>query len=67
MTVRYVALGARAFLRGYDYVRRRAVENVEVAEASARGAVRGTEPSPYNVQLQLTPTGFTSECSCPAF
>ena len=60
-------LGARAFLRGYDYVRRRAVENVEVAEASARGAVRGTEPSPYNVQLQLTPTGFTSECSCPAF
>jgi superfamily II DNA or RNA helicase len=60
-------LGARAFLRGYDYVRRRAVDNLEVGEASARGSVRGTEPTPYNVQLQLTPQGFTSECSCPAF
>ncbi len=60
-------LGARAFLRGYDYVRRRAVENVEIGEASARGAVRGTEPSPYAVQVQLTPTGFSSECTCPAF
>ena len=60
-------LGARAFLRGYDYVRRRAVENVEVGEASAKGAVRGTEPSPYNVQLQLTPGGFSSECTCPTF
>jgi superfamily II DNA or RNA helicase len=60
-------LGARAFLRGYDYVRRRAVENLEVGEASARGSVRGTEPTPYDVQLQLTPQGFSSECSCPAF
>src|ERR1700722_20001033 len=60
-------LGARAFLRGYDYVRRRAVENVEVGDASARGEVKGTEPEPYNVQLQLTPSGFSSECTCPAF
>jgi superfamily II DNA or RNA helicase len=60
-------LGARAFLRGYDYVRRRAVENVQVGDASARGEVRGTEPSPYAVQLQLTPSGFSSECTCPAF
>ena len=40
-------LGARAFLRGYDYVRRRAVEYLELGEASARGEVKGTEPVPY--------------------
>jgi superfamily II DNA or RNA helicase len=60
-------LGARAFLRGYDYVRRRAVENVQIGDASARGEVKGTEPTPYSVQVQLTPSGFSSECTCPAF
>ncbi len=60
-------LGARAFLRGYDYVRRHAVDQIQIDEASARGHVRGTEPEPYNVQLQLTPNGFASECTCPAF
>src|SRR4029077_15254906 len=60
-------LGARAFLRGYDYVRRHAVDQIEIADASAKGNVRGTEPEPYNVQLQLTPAGFSSECTCPAF
>lgn len=60
-------LGARAFLRGYDYVRRQAVSDVQLEEISARGAVRGTEPEPYAVKLQVTPTGFNSECSCPAF
>ena len=60
-------LGARAFLRGYDYVHRRAVDNLQVGDASARGEVKGTEPAPYNVQVQLTPTGFTSECTCPPF
>jgi superfamily II DNA or RNA helicase len=60
-------LGARAFLRGYDYVRRHAVDQIEIGDASARGHVRGTEPDPYNVQLQLTPGGFSSECTCPAF
>ena len=60
-------LGARAFLRGYDYVRRHAVENVQIEEASAKGQVRGTEPEPYEVTIQLTPTGITSQCSCPAF
>src|SRR5690606_12278853 len=24
-------------------------------------------PEPYAVTLQVTPTGFSSECSCPAF
>ncbi|MBX3223801.1 MAG: SNF2 helicase associated domain-containing protein [Labilithrix sp.] len=60
-------LGARAFLRGYDYVRRQAVSDVQMEEISARGAVRGTDPDPYAVKLQVTPAGFTSECSCPAF
>src|SRR6185295_13178885 len=60
-------LGARAFLRGYDYVRRGAVSDVQMEELSARGSVRGTDPDPYSVSLQVTPSGFTSECSCPAF
>jgi hypothetical protein len=51
-------LGARAFLRGYDYVRRHAVDQIQIGDASAHGHVRGTEPEPYNVQLQLTPNGF---------
>ncbi|HEY1956528.1 MAG TPA: SNF2-related protein [Polyangiaceae bacterium] len=66
-------LGARAFLRGYDYVRRHAVENVQIEAASAKGQVRGTEPEPYDVSIQLAPPGpngqggITSQCSCPAF
>jgi superfamily II DNA or RNA helicase len=60
-------LGARAFLRGYDYVRRRAVDDIKVDEASARGQVRGTDPVPYRVLIQLTPSGFSSECTCPTF
>src|SRR6186713_675619 len=60
-------LGARAFLRGYDYVRRQAVTDVLMEDLSARGSVRGTDPEPYAVKLQVTPSGFTSECSCPAF
>ncbi|HEX4445190.1 MAG TPA: SNF2-related protein, partial [Polyangiaceae bacterium] len=60
-------LGARAYLRGYDYVRRHAVEDVVVEDAGARGHVRGTDAEPYKVTLQLTPSGFTSSCTCPAF
>jgi len=61
-------LGARAFLRGYDYVRRQAVDGIAIAEASAKGRVRGTEPLPYEVEVQLTPaSGISSTCSCPAF
>jgi uncharacterized Zn finger protein len=60
-------LGARAYLRGYDYVRRHAVEDIVIEDASARGHVRGSDADPYNVSLQLAPNGFTSVCSCPAF
>ena len=60
-------LGARAFLRGYDYVRRHAVDGISMDESSARAAVRCSEPEPYQVGLQLTPSGFSSTCTCPAF
>jgi superfamily II DNA or RNA helicase len=60
-------LGARAFLRGYDYVRRHAVDGLTLEEAAASGQVRGAEPEPYRVRVQLTPSGISSECSCPAF
>lgn len=60
-------LGARAFLRGYDYVRRHAVDQIAIEDASARGHVRGTDPTPYSVSVNLTPSGISSECSCPAF
>ena len=48
-------------------MRRRAVDGISVEEASARGQVRGTEPEPYRVELKLVPTGFASNCTCPAF
>jgi hypothetical protein len=60
-------LGARAYLRGYDYVRRHAVDHIVVQDAGARGQVRGTDVEPYQVTLQLSPTGFISSCTCPAF
>ncbi len=60
-------LGARAFLRGYDYVRRHAVNDLSMDDATARGRVKGTEVEPYRVSLTVTPAGFSSECSCPPF
>jgi len=60
-------LGARAYLRGYDYVRRHAVDGIVIEDAGARGNVRGTDAEPYRVTLQLTPGGFVSTCTCPAF
>ena len=37
-------LGARTFLRGLEYFRRRAVDDVVVEGATASGSVRGSEP-----------------------
>jgi superfamily II DNA or RNA helicase len=48
-------------------VRRHAVDKIVVEDAGARGQVRGTDVEPYQVTLQLSPTGFTSSCTCPAF
>src|SRR5262245_1519031 len=60
-------LGARAFLRGYDYVRRGLVTEAELFDAYATGHVKGGEAEVYDVKLEVSPTGFTSECTCPAF
>jgi superfamily II DNA or RNA helicase len=60
-------VGARAFLRGYDYIRRGSVAEVAIEETSTRGLVRGSDPEPYVVSVQITPSGFASQCSCPTF
>ena len=60
-------LGARTFLRGLDYARRRVVEDVQVSEASAQGRVKGSDTDPYTVRVDLTPEGIQSNCTCPAF
>jgi superfamily II DNA or RNA helicase len=60
-------LGARTFLRGLDYARRRVVEDVQVNEASAHGRVKGSDTEPYVVRVDLTPEGIQSNCTCPAF
>jgi superfamily II DNA or RNA helicase len=60
-------LGARAYLRGCDYVRRRAVSDVALDDTSARAIVRGTAQTPYEVRVSLAPNGISSQCNCPAF
>jgi superfamily II DNA or RNA helicase len=60
-------LGARTFLRGLDYEKRKVVEDVDVNEATAQGKVRGSDPDPYAVSIHLGGEGITSHCTCPAF
>jgi hypothetical protein len=60
-------LGARTFLRGLDYEKRKVVEDVDVNEAEAVGKVRGSDPDPYAVTIRLGGEGITSHCTCPAF
>ena len=60
-------LGARTFLRGLEYFRRRAVDDVSVGEMSAGGTVRTADSEPYPVTVELTPDGIKSQCSCPAY
>ncbi|HSU39806.1 MAG TPA: SWIM zinc finger family protein, partial [Polyangiaceae bacterium] len=60
-------LGARTFLRGLDYEKRKVVEDVDVNEAQAVGKVRGSDPDPYAVTIRLGGEGITSHCTCPAF
>jgi len=60
-------LGARTFLRGLEYFRRRAVDNVAIDGSSATGAVRANEASPFRVKVELTSEGIQSRCSCPVF
>lgn len=60
-------LGARTFLRGLDYEKRKVVEGVSVNEAAATGSVKGSDPDPYEVTIRLGGEGITSHCTCPAF
>lgn len=60
-------LGARTFLRGLDYEKRKVVEDVSVNESSAQGRVKGSDPDPYEVAIRLGGEGITSSCTCPAF
>jgi superfamily II DNA or RNA helicase len=60
-------LGARTFLRGLDYEKRKVVEDVGVNEASAYGRVKGSDADPYEVTIRLGGEGITSNCTCPAF
>ena len=60
-------LGARTFLRGLDYEKRRVVEDVTVNEAEATGRVKGSDTAPYETTIRLGGEGITSHCTCPAF
>jgi len=60
-------LGARTFLRGLDYEKRKVVDDVDVNDVLASGRVKGSDPEPYSVRIQLGGEGITSDCSCPAF
>ncbi len=60
-------LGARTFLRGLEYFRRRVVEDISVSDMTGCGTVGASDSEPYPVRVELTPDGIKSQCSCPAF
>ncbi|MCU0659558.1 MAG: SNF2-related protein, partial [Polyangiaceae bacterium] len=60
-------LGARTFLRGLEYARRRVVEHIAVSETSASGQVKSPEGEPFHTQVTLTSEGIKSQCTCPVF
>lgn len=60
-------LGARTFLRGLEYFRRRVVEDIRVEDTTASGTVRASDSEPYPVTVELAADGIKSGCSCPAF
>jgi len=60
-------LGARTFLRGLEYFRRRVVDDVLIEGNSASASVRGSEPVPFAVKIELSSDGIQSSCSCPVF
>ena len=51
-------LGARTFLRGLDYEKRKVVESVGVNDSVAQGRVKGSDPEPYEVTIRLGGTTF---------
>lgn len=60
-------LGARTFLRGLDYEKRKVVEGVKIGQTESSCIVRGSDAQPYDVIIRLGGEGITSSCTCPAF
>ncbi len=60
-------LGARTFLRGLEYARRKIVEDVQLGDTSATGTVRAVDAEAFGVRIDLTPDGIQSSCPCPSF
>lgn len=60
-------LGARTFLRGLDYEKRKVVGNLKVAQGLATARIKGSDAEPYSTKIELGGEGISSECSCPAF
>ena len=60
-------LGARTFLRGLDYEKRKVVQDLTVNNSSAKAHIRGSDPDPYETTIRLGGEGITSTCNCPAF
>lgn len=57
-------LGARTFLRGLEYARRRIVEDVVVERESCSGKVKSPDGPPAAPRLVLTADGIKGECTC---
>jgi superfamily II DNA or RNA helicase len=60
-------LGARTFLRGLDYEKRKVVGDLKVNQSNATARIKGSDADPYMTTIQLGGEGISSECSCPAF
>ncbi len=60
-------LGARTFLRGLDYEKRKVVGDLKVNQSNATARIKGSDADPYMTTIQLGGEGISSQCSCPAF
>ncbi len=60
-------LGARTFLRGLDYEKRKVVGDLKVNQSNATAMIKGSDTDPYSTTIQLGGDGISSQCSCPAF
>jgi superfamily II DNA or RNA helicase len=60
-------LGARTFLRGLDYEKRKVVGELKLNQSSATAKIKGSDAEPYVTTIHLGGDGISSECSCPAF
>ena len=56
--------GPKVYARGEEYVATNRVQLYEHARDEAIAEVMGSQP--YRVELRLTSTGLTADCTCPA-